>query len=454
MASYTPSLNDIADLMPEDNAGSANVGYTPSLKDIADLVPNTSQSFLQKLATSVSNNIPSPGMPAGLNIASGLFSLASQNPQQQNMIANLPQVATGQQPTDSQQIEHSIGKNSPSFAMPEAGSSSFLLNALSRIAGQSAFGVASNPGDRLDAGESFGGLQTVMEAIPAAGNIAKIFAEQINPMKFAGQIAEQARTMAQSAKNEANTYYNPVNEKYNDSWVTPTPKQYLDFKPEDTQYFKPDVNRAYRDFNAEPSFGNLHTLQSKMGAYPELAPLREGIKGKIQSFLSNDPEMLELYNTGSNILKNNYYPYVSNDILKDVVEHQKPITQFDPVKLSKALNDSPMVQASNKAEQPIEHPIVNLATQMTNKLNTGQLVQHLLPTILGGITGNFIEPALGTLGGAGAGALFGKYGEPQLLKLAQNPSAQRFFSGLHNLGQNALRQALGYQLYGQQQQQQ
>jgi hypothetical protein len=32
---YTPSLNDVQDLMPQQNTG----GYTPSLADVQDLMP-------------------------------------------------------------------------------------------------------------------------------------------------------------------------------------------------------------------------------------------------------------------------------------------------------------------------------------------------------------------------------------------------------------------------------
>lgn len=458
MAKYGPPVTNpslLAELegTQDINAASNSSKYGAPVTDpelLKQLEGNDTQSSVpQNFRQQIAGYFPKPEVPSTLNVITGLMSLASKDPAQQNAIANLPQIAMGTQPTDIENIEHSVGRNLPSFAIPEAKVGGFIPQALSRIAGQTGWGgLTSN--DSGEGAKEYGMTQSGLESITAPFKIAGKLSEAVHPIKYAGQIAEQIRNYANKGLEEGEQYYAPVHEKYDKNLITTTPKDYLGFYPEDTQYFKPEVNRAFRDFKAEPTFENLHALQSVMGKYPELQPMRQSIKQKIQSYLSQDPAMLHLYNKGSDTLKDKYYPYTSTDTLRDIVEHEKPIEKYDPHALNKGLKTSPIVENSEKALNPSNHPLIGFNKAIQEKLNTGQALQYGIPMTLGALMGHAINPTLGALSGISAGGFFGKYGEPQLLKQAQNPAVLEKLDYLRRALQGAGRGAVGYNMYGQQ----
>lgn len=428
---------------------SNSVQYGAPIKDqerLSQLEKKPDNSF-KKL---ISSYLPDPTKyPSGINIASGLLSLASRNPEEAKIIANLPQTLQSRLPNAMEEFEHSFGKNLPSMVLPSLRGAGFIPGALSRIGGQTAWGTASNPADPLEGAKEFGGVQGAMEALGGAARPIGWIAEKINPIKHAGKLAEKIRNLAQSGYKEGESYYKPVHEKYDKNWVTATPEEYLGFHPEDKQYFKPDVNKAYRSFIAEPSFENLHDLQSEMGRYDILRPMRDKVKDKIKSYLSMDKPMLESYQKGSDILRDKYYPYTDNDVLRDIVEHKKPITSFNPNKLSKAVESSPLVSKSAKLEVPIEHPLNDINEELQRKMQASQLWRYGIPMALGAAGGHMIEPALGSVGGTLAGSVFGHYVEPQLLKIAQNPYFVNALKNAEKTLHGAGRQAVGYNLYNQ-----
>lgn len=401
------------------------------------------QSILKQIA----GFLPKPEIPASLNAVTGIMSLASKNPLEQQAIVNLPQIAMGRQPSELENVEHSLGRNAPAMILPEAKAGGFLPQALSRIAGQTGWGAATN-NNSAEGAKEFGGVQAALEGLSVPFRAAGKLAEAINPRQYAGKMAEIIRNLANKGLEEGEKYYAPVHTQYDKNLITTTPKDYLGFHPEDTQYFKPEVNRAFRDFKAEPTFENLHSLQSIMGKYPELQPLRESVKQKIQSYLGQDPAMLHLYNKGSDTLKEKYYPYVSTNELKDIVEHKKPITEHDPFALSKGLKTAPIVENSGKALIPSNHPLIGLNKELQNKLNVGQALQYGIPMTAGAALGHAINPTLGALSGISAGTFFGKYGEPQLLKQAQNPALLSLLNKIRETLQGAGRQGVGYNMSG------
>lgn len=445
---YIPTFEDIPKSSPVSNGG-----YQPSLSDIPQdkMQSKFDPGFMEKLAPNIlaglgelgHSLINSPSNIARYAASKGLINPETANsiPRQQDYNYSEMLKIPG---TTADQVVQSLAKNSPAFFMPGAGTSSALLNAASRIAPQAAFGALTNENPLKGAAE-FGLGQAALEGLAPIG----VLAEKINPIKYAGQVAEKIRGFAKKGKEEANKYYNPVNEKYNDFTITPTPEKYLGFNKEDLQYFKAPSKKAYNDFIADPTFKNLHDLQSEMGAQPELKGWREGVKNKISSFLSQDPEMLQSYKTGSDIMKEKYYPYVDNDVLSDITKYNKPIKTFNADKLNKALKESSLVDRSNKSIEPIDHPIVGLSKALESKLNRADAYQYGVPAAIGALGGHFVDPMLGTIGGATAGSIFGKYGEPQLLRLAQNPAVIKAFENARKGLQGAVRSGVGYNLYNQ-----
>lgn len=416
------------------------------LNELGENVPN--ENLLQK----ISQYIPSFKMPTGLNVASGLMSLAGRNPQEQNIISNIPQIFSGQKPSTGEAMEHALGRAAPAMMFPEVGATGLIPRMieapLARIGQQAGFGAATSQ-NPLEGAKEFGGLQAGMEALGAPFKAVGAVAEFMNPIKYAGNVAEKIRNFAKSGLEEGESYYKPVHAKYDESWVTPTPEKYLGFHPEDRQYFKPIVNKAYRDFIAEPSFKNLHSLQSKMGQQPELKPLRDQIKERINSFLSHDPEMLNSYQMGSNILRDKYYPYIENDVLKGIVEHEKPITKFNAKALSKALEGSSIVDLAKKSAENIQHPLVGLSKALQSKMNIGEAAEISLPIalgLLGSTGGSLIHPEFGALIGAGSGAAAGKYLLPSMLGLAQNESIVNALKNAQSLLGSTGKGLMGYNL--------
>lgn len=445
---YTPSLSDL-DLDGEED-------YIPSIADlgfsnVGDLnqaepaiankpQPTNNGNFFD----TISNYLPGRSMSLPINLASGLASLTGNNGGEARLISDLPQSLTGTKPTALENVEHSIGRNIPSLFFPEF-QGGYIPSAISRIAGQGLWG-ASTSEDKKEGGLTSGIGQAVLEGAGAIPRTVGKVAEFINPQKYAGRIAEAIRTNARTGYEKAQKYYNPVHEKYDENLLTPTPKKYLGFKKEDLQYFKPIVRKSYNDFIAEPNFKNLHQLQHEMGQQPELRTYRTSIKDKIQSYLSHDKPMQESYNTGSNIMKEEYYPYRDTNVLADITEHQKPIESFDPKLLSKEISKSRVYDKSNKSLNPIDHPLVDLGNKLQNKMHIANALKYGLPLGIGMAAGQSLgNPFLGLMGGMGAGGAFAHFAEPKLLELAQNKA---IINALKNYfeptAQGVGRQIIGY----------
>lgn len=315
-----------------------------------------------------------------------------------------------------------------------------ILNAVGRIGTGAISNTAMEYGSPEERNKNFGDVytrnviaNTALESLPAALKGVGVLAEKIRPEKLAGQIAENIRNIAQKGYAKAQEFYNPVHKKYDENLVTTMPEEYLGFTPEDRQYFKPAVNRAYRDFKAEPTFKNLHYLQHQMGKYPELWPMRQDVNSKLESFLGKDPEMLENYLNGRNVMRDEYYPYTDNDTMHDIVENENKIKTHDPQKLNKALNDSNLVDKARKSAIPINHPLVQSAQQMNAAMDKAQLAQYAIPATLSTIGGEIIHPGLGGgLAGLGAGSVFGYMGSPIAAKYAQNPYLVKALQNIRN----------------------
>lgn len=380
------------------------------------------------------------------NIAQYLATRNVISPQSAQAVPRLPNYdyaqMVGAPNTPQDEVFQSLAKNLPLALTPEAdfGAATqavsnipmignYAAGAMGRILPQAGVGAITNENPAKGM-EHAAATQAMLEALTAPVRAVSQVADWMVPQQAAGSIAEQIRTNAQAAKSAAEEKYAPVHDKYDDNLVTPTPVDYLGFHPEDTQYFKPAVNRAYRDFKAEPTFLNLHNLQSEMGKQPELAPLRDSVKQKLQSYLSQDSVNAANYQAGSDIMRDNYYPYTENKTLNDIVEHEKPITKFNPTALQDALNKSSVVDQASKSLIPSNHPLVQMSQQLNGAVNRGNIAQVMIPAAGMGALGYGVHPEFGTLGGALGGAAFGKWMEPYLIsKFIQNPSVENFFTG-------------------------
>lgn len=86
----------------------SRIGFNPSANNESSLLDN------------VSSLLPKPQM-LGMNIATGLMSLGAKNPEQRELIKNIPQALTGTQPTFMQKMAQGIGEYAPfGAAAPES----------------------------------------------------------------------------------------------------------------------------------------------------------------------------------------------------------------------------------------------------------------------------------------------------------------------------------------------
>lgn len=320
------------------------------------------------------------------------------------------------------------------------------------------------------------GINALIEGAIAPLRFAGGMAEMFNPIQYGANKADQIRNEYTAAKTLQEQAYAPVTQKYGDTIVTADPKNYLGFGKADIKYFTPDVKKSYGDFLDEPTFQNLHDLQSQMGrdwarvstnpgkinTAQTLDASRNSIKDKIQSFLGPDENALNQYNLGSEITKNQVMPYVANKTLRKVVEGVNP--GISPAQLSNAIGQGTQKVISRGPNGittaiPAGHALRNHMADLEQMINFGKSAQTIAPALTGAVTGEMLHPGLG---GAVAGAASGlgasqmanmaaKFGAPSMTGLIQNPLIQNalkklspfYYSGArvlgNELGKNELR---------------
>jgi hypothetical protein len=298
-----------------------------------------------------------------------------------------------------------------------------------RLAGSSIFGAAQEPEDRLKgAGE---GLKNgaIGEALTLPFHAIGKIAEVTNPVKYSAKEAEKIRGEYQAAKIKQAEAYAPVTAKYGESWLTPKPESFLGFNQGEIKYFTPEVKKVYKDFLDEPSFQNLHNLQSQMGkdaaristsgnkinTSQTLTAARDRINEKISAFLKKDPKMHEFYEKGRTITREEVSPFTSNPTLAKISQGLN--THPSPEQLHKAITKSAQKMGRMEGGKaisalPESHYLAKALEKLGKKMSNADLVKSILP-IVGGAGG-------GLIGGAPLGAalgLGGHYG----MKVAQNP---------------------------------
>lgn len=418
---YSPSLRAL-----EGTQQIAAAPYRPSLSSVQDMIPkdDAEESTMDKMK-GIAKYVATQPMRAGIDTVNNIMKSVEGGPKA--MARNLAFMGAGAALPEVGIPERLISNFMPRAAvgLANGGLRATTASALGGAENAMQQGDTSKDGMIKNATEGFKRTLPMALTVEGGMTIPKMIggiSQWIHPSTYAGKMAEQIRQQGQKGLAQGEKQYAPVHDKYDDRLMTIDPKKYLGFAPEDTQYFKPDVNRSYRDFLAEPTFANLHALQSKMGAYNELRPMREEIKDKIFNFLSKDPQMLARYQKGSDIMRDKYYPYIATDTTKNIVQTKKPILRHDPEELHKALQESPLIQKSAKAEEPIKHPLVKMGKQLDRRMNAAALAKYVIPIMTGGAASAMGgSSSLGMLGGMTGGAVAGHMGGLAASKAAQNP---------------------------------
>ena len=271
-----------------------------------------------------------------------------------------------------------------------------------------------------------------------------------NPLRFAANEAGNIREGYHAAHEAQQAAYRPVNQRYNEHFMTPNPREYLGFTPSETRYFTPDVRKAYQDFLEEPNFRHLHDLQSQMGrdaarvstspnkinTAQTLTGTRNTVNERISNFLRHDPEMEHQYELGRQISREQYFPYHANPTLQKI--SQGMIRNPTPQQLNSAITKgtqkiSHIVEGAPVAAIPENHALTQVLGRLHGRMNQADLIKSLMPLAGSGLG------ILGGIPGAAIGGAVGHYISPHALSAAQNPIVQNIARAL-GLGTRAVSQ--------------
>lgn len=417
--SYQPSLNDL----PEE-------GYTPSFNDIPseeELTPplSATQNILQQV--NAQKNEPRyseiPQITSDLGFAAGFI----QPELGAARFAGLLPDALSRAGTFAANMGLKTGYNAADLAAQQMGNNNDPLDA-SHLANA----IKNNLG--------ISALMTAPEGIlRGVGGLAETF----NPEKYADIEKGNIQDAYQDAVKRQKDAYEPVHEKYGETNVTNNPGQFLNFDPNDAQYFTPNVKRAITTFNNDSTFDNLHALQSRMfkdslGASTQeqqqaLNYSRDLVNKKLEGFLGSDQPMLNSYLKGREITRNEVSPFQSNNVLQDVINGKGD--NVSPNELTSALQDAIKKNTPNNTAlaqtSPINNHYLSQALQnMQAKTDQAKVMSVLAPTALGAGAGEYFMPHAGVGAGIGAGVgagigagllKAGFKGLPGATEIAQNP---------------------------------
>lgn len=353
----------------------------------------------------------------------------------------------------------------PTLATPELGTMggffsrniSPIINTLMRIGSGTASNVAYespniNSLEKLkDVAKQGLKANAFLESIPFAARATGKLAEVYNPVKFAEHKANQIRNEVKATEQTMEEMYKPVKQKYDEFNVTLNPKQYLKDTGIKRESLYPEAQEIYDKVIKEPTFKNVHDLQSRLGKdwafisnHPatfekaqEFKIMRQNLKDKIQNFLSHDKEALTQYNAAANFGHNVHYPYLSTPTLRAIAKGQ---TKHKPETIAKSIN-SGIKKTLGKEEKsliPEGHALRNHVKELENALSRGKMAQYLVPTIAGGALGELAHPGLagtalgGTslLGASQLAKIASHYGAPSFTKVIQDQLTKKLTKGL------------------------
>lgn len=356
---------------------------------------------------SLRNFIPEPSMPLGLNVASGLLSLAGRSPQEKNTIRDLPQVLSQKQPGLPEKFAQGIGEYLP-LAATGVGAAEGLAGILGRVAATSGYGAAINPQDRIGGAEEGALVGSFGEALPAALKGIGSLAEKVRPVKFVkDKISETLRNFKETEGRQQDAYKKAF-EKIGDKKVIDDPlttmghhdpKEYLGF---DKKNLSPDSKDLYDNFLKEPNVKNLHELQSqiykdsmtfkknpnKVNSFQKARKIRNSLNKKIEKVLESDPEAKSNYMEGKSITRDELKPYLETPELRKIVSGK--IKEMEPKKYQSALKK---LLEKEHGRIPENHYLRSLKNELDSKLGTSEITNEAIPENLRKWSPNFAKLA-------------------------------------------------------------
>ena len=207
--------------------------------------------MVQNAINAVKSILPTPTLPLGLNVASGLLSSPLPQPYR-NAMAQAPQIATGTNYGVPQQIASGIGNSLPALA---TGGPNIATQAIS------GFGMGAAqapPGQRMEGGLTNALVTTLLgKVIPSAGKMAESIISPVTKNDF----AQSVQGVHDAISNDASQGFQNVTQGVNDRGINQVPltlstmndisnavkSGYLPNKPQTTDLLN---NASFGDFNA------------------------------------------------------------------------------------------------------------------------------------------------------------------------------------------------------------
>lgn len=404
-------------------------------EEYPDLSQPREESFLESL-------LPQMRMPLGVNIASGIQSLVAQNPQQKDIIKNIPQALSGQQPGAQEQVAQGIGEYAPLSGM---GLARGIPAMAGRIGATTGYGAALRPEDRMKGAEEGLKVGALGEAIPGVMKGIGAASEWIIPKAFTNKMKDSIRQNYNYMSENTSNIYNKIKEKFRNEPIYGTKhdsvREYLntgegkafnlseDLKP---YLDKLGLGELSGKFFNNPTYENAHNFQSQIATairklkrgnvdmntqegIVSLGKIREAINDDLSNFLlRKDKKAYNEYEEARKITREFLAPHDENQLISKITDNL--IEDVAPTELNQALK-----ALTESKTFPKGHYLRRSKKELEDKINKGNFLSNLSHMIGGGVAGTALMPGLGTVGGAGAGAFLANTLTPMIAKTAQNP---------------------------------
>lgn len=277
-------------------------------------------------------------------------------------------------------------------------------------------------------------------------------AETFNPLGHANLKYNQIRNDFSTAKAIQDATYKPVFDKYGSYNVTLDPVNYLNSTGIKRSKLYDQSKDLYDKFKNNPTFQNLHDLQSQIGvdlrqsqvakskpaSVSRFRNYQNKLKDKVTNYLKYDDAMLERYKEGSAFTRDVVEPYRATPTLEKIAFGKK--ANVTPENLSSAITKGTEKIISRKGNQaftaiPEGHALTNHLKDLEKIMNFGKLAKAVVPTATGILAGEALMPGMGGFAaGAGSGGglaagLLSTIGNPILGATLQNPFLKSAFKG-------------------------
>ncbi len=267
---------------PSDDLDYSELSSAPATDD------NKSSNW-KNIIAKAAKYIPKPGLPLGLNVASGLMSSAMPQPQR-NMMAQLPQIATGQPYGLPQKAATAVGSMIPNVMAGGEG-------ALGQMGAGAAMGaIQAQPGNRVH--DAATNALSTLAVFKGAPYVASLF-RKVDPTYTANLIQKGHDTLMSQAENA----FKDVSKGVHDRGIATVPTQEIKFNGL-KKYF-PDTDEAKKLLN-DAKTGNYNALRKVQSDLWTKAT--KNLRSDLEVDRMRGEEMLErrdkINNAISNHLKN------------------------------------------------------------------------------------------------------------------------------------------------------